>query len=191
MRRNFLRISLLATFLLCVLPVLTSCSNKAKKAQEAFDKALDFMYANDTKNAISQFKKSIKYDGTNPDVWYNYGSFLLENKSYADAISAFEKTTEFFEKTKFYENPDDLKFDALVNIGEAHLWQGDISSAAKKFQDIYDSAKENKNLVLNIVTTFIRCGHFDAALDFIKNNITTGGVKAFLQENKLFLEMIN
>jgi tetratricopeptide (TPR) repeat protein len=65
------------------------------------------------RQANALYKKALKLAPSNRDYWYNYGNFLLTQKQYEEAVSAYRKALEL--------GPSELKFkQKLVDVLAEH-----------------------------------------------------------------------
>ena len=85
----------LTFILLAVLSLAITGCNNIEKSRSYFDEGVNLMMRKgDFSEAEKCFTKAIKYDKTNPELYYNRACAKFNGGNYKDAISDFEKAIE-------------------------------------------------------------------------------------------------
>ena len=118
---------------------------------------------NDHENAIKFFKKAIKIDNNNPEIFNNLGKSLIAAKFYDEAIECFQNSIML----------DNKNFDTYFNLGIIYFDLGNYSDALKN----YNSAIRLNNKIDKI--------HYNIAITQSKMGNNKDSVKFFLETLEL------
>lgn len=150
-----------------------SCGDKdVPFPEDEYWAAYETMLSEDYGKAAEEFQGLTKKAQKFPEIWYNYGLCLQELEQYQDAVKALETAAKNSQNAYTYDsfNRDTLRTDCLVQIGEVYIVQGDMEKAESQFQKVLDQDKENQNLQVGILATYLRTGHLEEAFAFCEKN---------------------
>lgn len=150
---------------------LASCG-KQEFPEDAYWEAYSTMLSEDYSMASQQFEALTKKYGNFPEIWYNYGMCLQEQEFYDKAAKAFETAASRYKNAETYDvmNLETFRTDCLVQIGEVYILQGNMDKAEAQFQKTLSEDKENQNLQVAILATYLRTDHLNEAMAFCEKN---------------------
>ncbi len=162
-----------------------ACNRKALNEEEIFERRAEservyqtgytLMIERHYEKAKDSFEKAISLDKSNAEAWYGLSTTLIELGKYSKAVDAALQAAEKYENATLYDDKIAFRNDALVQAGEAYLWNKKKKEAMAQFQSVYDLDPENGDVLMNIVATYIRCEYADEALMFCEKNTATYG----------------
>ena len=143
------------------------------EAESLYQTGYTLMIERQYEKAQDTFEKSLAQDDTNAQAWYDLSTTLIELGKYGKAAAAAQHAADHYENATMYDDKIGFRNDALVQVGEAYLWDKKQKQAAAQFQSVYDKDPANRDVLLNIVATYIRCEYPDDALQFCEKNAAT------------------
>lgn len=148
-------------------------AERIAESESVYQTGYALMLERQYEKAADTFEKAIALDKTNAEAWYGLSSVLIELEKYGKAVDAALQAAKFYENATMYDDKIGFRNDALVQAGEAYLWNKKTKQAATQFQAVYDLDPENADVLQNIVATYIRCEYADEASMFCEKNTAT------------------
>ena len=143
------------------------------ESESVYQTGYALMIERQYEKARDSLEKAVSLDKTNAEAWYALSTTLIELEKYGKAVDAALQAAEYYENATLYDDKTAFRNDALVQAGEAFLWNKKTKEAMGQFQSAYDLDPENADLLTNIVATYIRCEYADQALMFCEKNKAT------------------
>lgn len=132
----------------------------------AYERAYGQMIDGDYKSAAASFRRLSESSPAYPEIWYGWGTCLMETERYAQAVQAFSKAADLYGNSVLYDDKAGLRRDAMTAIGEVYLMQGDLMSAEAEFVKCL-SERADTDTVIAISATYIRMGYADRVMPFL------------------------
>ena len=170
-RSVFVVVMIVAMLVLGACHKSASAEERRAESESLYQTGYTLMIERRYKTACDTFEKAIALDKTNAQAWYDVSFCLIELGKYGKAVDAARRAAELYQNATMYDDKIAFRNDALVQAGEAYLWNKKIKQAAAQFQAVYDLDPANYDTLLNIVTTYIRCERVEEALQFCEKNI--------------------
>lgn len=179
---------------LTALALLSACARSEERAAERraeserlYQAGYALMIERRYETARDTLEKAVRADKTNAEAWYDLSTVLMSLGKYAPAVRAARNAAAWYGDAALHDDKTAFRNDALVQAGEAYLWDGKHKQAAAQFQAVYDLDPADYNTLLNIVVTYIRCERVDDAVRFCEQNLAAQADPAALAPLHLLL----
>jgi Flp pilus assembly protein TadD len=140
----------------------------APKAQEAFNKGLEALGQNNTKEAEKRVAEAIKLAPGHPDVLYIQGVLFLRERKFPEAQEALEKATQI----------DPNHAQAFAALGMAFINEGKYDAAVPPLEKSAQLEPGNWETEWTLAQAYYRHEQFEQALKASQDALTKSNGKA-------------
>jgi tetratricopeptide (TPR) repeat protein len=121
------------------------------------NKAILASRENNKQESIAQARKVAEISPSNPDAFYNLGTFQMEAGNYQDAILAYRRVLDL--------NAEHA--EALYNLGVAEAHQGRWEEVIRILADLAQAKPDDVNIARELAQAYIGAGKSQEAIDLL------------------------
>lgn len=155
--------------------------SRIAQAEEHYAQGIELYEAGQYKDAVEEFKKSIRLKPQSPNAYNELGITYAELGQYKEAIKAFKQAIRL--------NPKNAS--GYSNLGLAYYRAGKFKEAIEPFQQALRLAPDNAVVHDNLGLAYSACGQYDEAVNSFKQaiNLKPGNADAHFNLGLVYLAL--
>jgi len=164
MEQNFMRISIVALFLLLLLIPLQLSAQHAEEIDSLIDKGIQYERDNKLQQAIDTYRYILEFDPDNTLVRIRLAKLLSWTNQYDEALLILDEVLE--------KNPEQP--EALFRKAQILSWQGSFDESIQLFKAYLELEPNHPDGLMGLARVYFWSGQHEPAIDYFHKAMDAG-----------------